>query len=87
MKLFRKFFGTLSEEEDNDKNAMGSKVHISDTTLPIDEQFTFNFKENGGKFIYCENLDEIAENFENILAENDWFECNTQCFTTDYFIY
>ena len=80
MSLFRKFFGTSSEEEDNDRKQEVKSPYSPDTTLPIDEQFTFNFKENGGKFIYCENLDEIAENFENILAENDWFECNTQCF-------
>lgn len=80
MSLFRKFFGTSSEEENNDRKQEVKSPYSPDTTLPIDEQFTFNFKENGGKFIYCENLDEIAENFENILAENDWFECNTQCF-------
>ena len=80
MSLFRKIFGSLGEEEDNDKKQEIKSPYTPDTTLPIDEQFTFNFKENGGKFIYCENLDEIAENFENILAENDWFECNANCF-------
>ena len=80
MCLFRKFFGTSAEEDDNDKKHDVKSPYSPDTTLPIDEQFTFNFKENGGKFIYCENLDEIAENFENILAENDWFESNAQCY-------
>ena len=80
MSLFRKFFGSSSDEEDNDKKQEVKSPYTPDTTLPIDEQFTFNFKGNGDKFIYCENLDEIAENFENILAENDWFECNAQCF-------
>jgi hypothetical protein len=80
MSLFRKIFGSLGEEEDNDKKQEIKSPYTPDTTLPIDEQFTFNFKNNGGKFIYCENLDEIAENFENILAENDWFECNANCF-------
>ena len=42
--------------------------------LPIDEKFTINFKKNGGKFLYCENLEELSENFLNILVENDWFE-------------
>ena len=27
-------------------------------------------KKNGGKFLYCENLSEIKEQFENILEEN-----------------
>lgn len=80
MSLFRKFFGSLGEDEENDKKNIVKSPYTPDVTLPIDEQFTYNFKENGGKFIYCENLSEIAENFENILAENDWFECNAQCF-------
>ena len=80
MSLFRKFFGTSGDEDDNDKKQDVKSPYLPDTNLPIDEQFTFNFKENGGKFIYCENLDEIAENFENILAENDWFESNAQCY-------
>ncbi len=80
MSLFRKFFGTSGNEEDNDNKQEVKSPYSPDVTLAIDEQFTFNFKENGGKFIYCENLEEISENFENILAENDWFECNAQCF-------
>ncbi|UGS22942.1 LUD domain-containing protein [Flavobacterium channae] len=82
MSLFRKIFGSLGEEEDNDKKQEIKSPYTPDITLPIDEQFTFNFKNNGGKFIYCENLDEIAENFENILAENDWFECNAHCYNS-----
>ena len=80
MSLLRKFFGTSGDEDESDKKQEVKSPYSPDTTLPIDEQFTFNFKENGGKFIYCENLDEIAENFENILAENDWFESNAQCY-------
>src|SRR5574343_748245 len=80
MSLFRKFFGSLGEDEENDKKNIVKSPYTPDVTLPIDEQFTYNFKENGGKFIYCENLSEIAENFENILAENDWFESNAQCY-------
>ena len=80
MSLFRKFFGTSGNEEDNDNKQEVKSPYSPDVTLAIDEQFTFNFKENGGKFIYCENLEEISENFENILAENDWFECNAKCF-------
>ena len=80
MSLFKKFFGNSGNEDDNDKKTDVRSPYSPETTMPIDDQFTFNFKENGGKFIYCENLQEIAENFENILAENDWFECNAQCY-------
>lgn len=83
--LFRKFFGNSGEEADNDKKNDVKSPYTPDTSLPIDEQFTFNFKENGGKFIYCENLNEVSENFENILAENDWFEKETLCFNPNFF--
>lgn len=52
----------------------------SDLSVPADEKFTFNFKKNGGKFLYCENLEEVKEQFENILEENDWFESEAVCF-------
>ncbi len=80
MSLFRKFFSNLGDDEKAEKAQEIKSPYSPDPSLPVDEQFTFNFKENGGKFIYCENLSEIAENFENILAENDWFESNAQCF-------
>ncbi len=41
--------------------------------LPLDEQFTINFKENGGKFIYCENEKELKDTYISILDENDWY--------------
>ena len=80
MSLFKKFFKTSSEETDSKEKLDDKSPYAPDANLPIDEQFTFNFKANGGKFIYCENLSEISENFENILAENDWFESEAQCF-------
>jgi hypothetical protein len=80
--LFRKFFGTLSEENDNDiKNDVRSP-YTPEISVPIDDEFTLQFKKNGGKFIYCENLNEVSENFENILAENDWFEKDVLCYET-----
>ena len=40
--------------------------------VPLDEQFTLNFKENGGKFIYCEDENELKETFISVLEENGW---------------
>lgn len=40
--------------------------------LPVDERFTINFKSNGGKFLYCENMNEVFQSLENILEENNW---------------
>ena len=85
MSLFRKFFKTSGEETDPKEKSDDKSPYTPDDNLPIDERFTFNFKANGGKFIYCENLVEISENFENILAENDWFESEAQCFDSRLF--
>jgi hypothetical protein len=79
MSLFRKFFGS-SEESSEEDNFSEFNRSAADPSLPVDERFTFNFKKNGGKFLYCENLSEIKEQFENILEENDWFESEVLCF-------
>ncbi|MBP4139836.1 lactate utilization protein B/C [Flavobacterium geliluteum] len=79
MSFFKKLFGSsnASSEEENVSEYAGS---ISDSHLSIDERFIFNFKKNGGKFLYCENKQEVAEQFENILEENDWFESEVLCY-------
>ncbi|MFC4816908.1 MULTISPECIES: LUD domain-containing protein [unclassified Flavobacterium] len=79
MSIFRKIFGTSSdassEANDNDYNPFQDV----NAQLPVDEQFTHNFKKNGGKFLYCENIAELNEQFENIMEENDWFESEALC--------
>jgi hypothetical protein len=79
MSIFKRLFGTGNDLSDDGKDNDISPFN-PETKIPIDELFTFNFKKNGGKFIYCESLDEIKEQFLNILEENDWFECETKCF-------
>jgi hypothetical protein len=79
MSLFRKFFGS-GEESSEEENHSEFNRSSSDLSLPVDERFTFNFKKNGGKFLYCENLTEVKEHFENILEENDWFESEVLCY-------
>lgn len=78
MSLFRKIFGSSNDASDEENQSEYNTPKPSN--LPIDDLFTFNFKKNGGKFIYCENLDEVREQFENILEENDWFESEALCF-------
>ncbi|MFT3796768.1 LUD domain-containing protein [Flavobacterium sp.] len=79
MSLFRKFFGTGNDSSDEEKESEFNNLQAN-LSAPADEKFTFNFKKNGGKFLYCENLDEVKEQFENILEENDWFESEAICF-------
>lgn len=72
MSLFRKIFGSKSvKSEDNLKSDNRGK-YMPEIKLPIDEKFTINFKANGGKFLYCENLDEIYKNLSHIISENEW---------------
>ena len=79
MSLFKKLFGvTDSKSEEETENIYNSQHDAP--KAPVDERFMLNFKKNGGKFIYCENLDEVKEQFENILEENDWFESQVMCF-------
>lgn len=71
MSLFRKIFGLKNTPEDNIKNEERGK-YMPEIKLPVDEQFTINFKANGGKFLYCENMQEIQDSLNSILKENVW---------------
>jgi len=77
MSLFKKLFGNESSDEDKERE---QSPFNPDTVIPADELFTINFKKNGGKFLYSENLEEVKEHFEHILEENDWFESEALCF-------
>jgi len=79
MSLFSKLFGTNNPASDED-GGINSNSPTPDNNSPLDEQFIYNFKKNGGKFLYCENFNEIKEQFENILEENDWFESEVLCY-------
>ncbi len=84
MSLFSKFFGSnnpASEEEKDKENGLFSL----ENDAPLEEQFIYNFRKNGGKFLYCENQTEVKEHFENILQENDWFETEAMCYETNLF--
>lgn len=74
MSLFRKIFGSKSDREDDELKSGDRGKYMPEIKLPIDEKFTINFKANGGKFLYCENLNEIYKNLEHIIEENDWRE-------------
>ena len=42
------------------------------TKVAIEERFIIGFIENGGKFLYSENYNELNENLGLILKENNW---------------
>ena len=80
MSLFRKIFGSVNDASDEESQSEFSNIPSSFSLLPVDEKFTYNFKKNGGKFLYCENLSEVKDHFEHILEENDWIESEALCY-------
>lgn len=84
MSLFRKIFGSNTPPSEEEKDKEYSK-YSTDINAPLDEQFVYNFKKNGGKFLYCENEAEVKDHFENILEENDWFESEAICYDSTLF--
>jgi len=75
MNIFKKILGNFvpSLKDETSSTNVDSK-YLPEKEIPVDELFTHNFKNNGGKFIYCENELELHEYFISILQENDWFE-------------
>jgi hypothetical protein len=74
MSLFRKLFGSKSDLEKEGVKSGDRGKYMPEIKLPIDERFTINFKANGGKFLYCEDLNETFQSLQNIIEENDWQE-------------
>lgn len=76
MSLFRKLFGSKSEKSEEGPKSNERGKYMPEIKLPVDERFTINFKANGGKFLYCENLDEVFNSLNNIIEENGWQDKN-----------
>ncbi len=72
MSLFRKIFGSKSNKQIEELKSEERGKYMPEIKLPIDERFTINFKANGGKFLYCEDLNEVYTNLEYIIEENKW---------------
>ena len=72
MSLFRKIFGLKPDQCTEEIKSGDRGKYMPEIKLPIDEKFTINFKANGGKFLYCENLNEIYQTLQHIIDENNW---------------
>jgi hypothetical protein len=83
MSLFKKFFGAGNDSSDEDKESEFNALQSEN--MSADELFSLNFKKNGGKFLFCENLTEVKNHFEDILEENDWFESDVICYEPKLF--
>jgi len=78
-RLFNQRFKSKDRTEESSQTAKSS--YYPEEKLPADESFMLHFKKNGGKFLYCENWDEVFEMFDNILLENDWYEKDVFCYS------
>lgn len=81
MGIFDKIFGKKTTPNDSEKKERGK--FMPKIKIPIDELFTTNFIQNGGKFLYSPTIDNVFENFEAIINENDWDTQNILCYNED----
>lgn len=77
--FLKKLFGNKKNKGPSGKSPIERSKYMPEIMLPVDEKFTINFKKNGGKFIYCDSLEEVSESFQNILLENSWQKSNVYC--------
>ncbi|GMN05697.1 hypothetical protein MTsPCn5_10860 [Croceitalea sp. MTPC5] len=70
MGVFGKLFGGGKKVSKETSETRGE--HMPDLKIPVDEKFTIYFKKNGGKFIYCEDFNEVSQALQNIISENNW---------------
>ena len=75
MKFFNNLFkgnprtNKSKEDQEREQSKFMPKVKVA-----IEERFIINFKDNGGKFLYSENYNELNENLSLILKENNWIK-------------
>lgn len=81
MSLFKRLLypNRKSDEKPKKGNKSDKSSYYPEQKLPVDEKFIYHFRNNGGKFIYCENWEETLEAFDNIMVENDWYEQEVFC--------
>lgn len=74
MSLFRRLLNPRRKKQESPSENPKVSKYFPEERPPMDEEFVLNFRENGGKFLYCEDMNEVYEMFNSILLENDWFE-------------
>lgn len=87
MKKFIKSFFNRGDQSNSDESSEGK--YMPKKKAPIEERFTFNFTENGGKFLYCENKSECDTFFSQIIEENKWNDVEILCYDEsllDFFV-
>jgi hypothetical protein len=75
--FLKSFFNKPSESISTESS---SGKYMPEKQDPIEERFTYNFTNNGGKFLYCENKNECDDFFNKILQENNWKDVEILCY-------
>ena len=81
MNFFNNFFKKNTPK--NEKGGKKQSKFLPKKKAVIEERFILKFIENGGKFLYCETLDEVQNNFNLILKENEWTDDDTLIINKD----
>lgn len=76
MNLFKKIFSSTTKEEKKTSEEKDENNSSNKQNIPVDELFTIKFRENGGKFLYSDSIEEVYEFLEKILDENNWSHKN-----------
>jgi len=73
--FWAKFFGKKKKKE--------KSKYLPENEIPNDISFVKKFTIKGGRFLFCENQNEILFNFNQILVENNWNLNEVFCFDED----
>ena len=77
-KFFSSLFNKNTSKNDDDKKEEYKYLPKKDEL--VENKFTHNFSNNGGKFLYASNLAESTDYFSKIIVENNWSESSILCF-------
>jgi len=73
LKFFNSLFkGNSSRKKSKEDQEREQSKFMPKVKIVIEERFIINFIDNGGKFLYSENYNELNENLSLILKENSW---------------
>ena len=77
--FFKSFFRNKKNEDETKEKELDYK-YLPKKDEYIEERFTKNFSENGGKFLYASTREECNDFFQKILDENNWNKKTILCF-------
>lgn len=66
-KFWSSLFGKKASPKEEESEARGPHMPVQE--MPIEQKFAEKFTRRGGKFVYCEQLDDAKEAFADIVKE------------------